>query len=123
MQASYLAPQARELGAERRSVRRVYGMRLAHEVANQRGIALGEHQRATETVGLCRERTSATSAVSQSRYRASFAAPGSRPSSNPSSVLARRRRPARSRTWRRSRIVRAWLAMVRPMTWLNQNAV
>jgi len=122
MQASYLAPQARELGAERRPVRRVFGMRVAHEVADQRGIALGEHQRATETVGAAgSERTSATSAVSQSRYRASFAAPGSRPSSNPSSVLARRRRPARSRTWRRSRIVRAWLAMVRPIAWLNQN--
>jgi hypothetical protein len=56
MQASYLAPQARELGAERRPVRRVFGMRVAHEVADQRGIALGEHQRATETVGVCRER-------------------------------------------------------------------
>jgi hypothetical protein len=31
-------------------------MRVAHEVADQRGIALGEHQRATETVGVCRER-------------------------------------------------------------------
>jgi hypothetical protein len=56
MQASYLAPQARELGAERRPVRRVFGMRVAHEVADQRGIALGEHQRATKTVGVCQER-------------------------------------------------------------------
>src|SRR5918994_3030866 len=55
MQASYLAPQARELGAERRPVRRVFGMRVAHEIADQRGIALGEHQRATETVCVCRE--------------------------------------------------------------------
>ena len=30
-------------------------MRVAHEIADQRGIALGEHQRATETVCVCRE--------------------------------------------------------------------
>jgi hypothetical protein len=31
-------------------------MRVAHVVADQRGIALGEHQRATKTVGVCQER-------------------------------------------------------------------
>src|SRR5215211_4114033 len=97
MQASYLSPQARELGAERRPVRRVFGMRVAHEVADQRGIALGEHQRATETVGVCRERSG----------------------SNPRGVLSRSSALGRLRTWQRSRIVRAWLAMVRPIAWLN----
>jgi hypothetical protein len=97
-------------------------MRVAHEIADQRGIALGEHQRATETVDICREREDLCHLGRLPiEVPGQLRRPGSRPSSNPSSVLARRRRPARSRTWRRSRIVRAWLAMVRPIAWLNQN--